>query len=387
MQKVDLFLNVESREFRSGSVVSSFPHGKSILELMPLSFFQDQSTKEALDLAGSNLQSPILKDAMPDAWGMAVVKHRLRQKGIHKPSLSDVLMMIGQSGAWRFNPSTPDQENAPTVLNWHKAIEQSHSILKGLPVEDAYTWLIGSPSLGGARPKFHIDIDAHGHVNYDNPANLRKWIVKLPSPMDRDDIGIMEYQYNLLARECGILVSDFCLIEGKHFATKRFDLTEKGNLFTRTLSGLNELSHADSMGNSYESVIRQSMRLFGQNNAEQVLSLAFFNRIMGNCDDHAKNISFLCDSNNQWSLAPAYDLTPNVGLGSQAMSLNGTTSPGLSDFFDVAEAFGIDDSFIFRVLDRLKHLEGLPDQDIEQIKFNLDEMGLALPQIYPMPKM
>jgi serine/threonine-protein kinase HipA len=385
MQKVSLSLNVQGELFVVGTAISSEQHKASVFQLSDSGFFLGQATKEQLDYAGSNVQSFVFKDAMPDAWGGALVKYRLKQKGITKPSFADTLMMIGESGAWRFEPSAQYEANASEIINWRETIIQTHKIVKGMAIGEAFPWLAGSDNLGGARPKFYVDFDNNDQPTYGKRPNEREWIVKLPSPVDRDDIGIAEYQYNQLARECGIAVTDFKLIEGRYFATKRFDLTPKGNLYTRTLAGLNSLSHADSMNNSYESVIRNSMRLFGQNNAEDVLSLALFNRIMGNCDDHAKNISFLCDEKINWSLAPAYDLTPNVGLGSQAMSLNGTTSPNISDFFDAAESFGIDDGFIDRVLDRLKHLDGLSVQDIEQIKSNIGEMGIALPKIYSSP--
>lgn len=374
MQTVSLLLNVEQTTEVVGRVLSSNKQKASILELFDHPFFFNNGTKEALDFSGSNVQSFIFKDAMPDAWGGALVKYRLKQKGINKPSLSDIVMMIGESGAWRFQPATPNEHNATSIIDWRETIYQTHNIIKGIPVGDALSWLVGSDSLGGARPKFYVDFDEHEQPTYQMPPNQRQWIVKLPSPIDRNDIGILEYRYNQLARACGILVPDFKLVDGRYFATKRFDLTPNGNLYARTLAGINGLSHADAMGNSYESVIRNSMRLFGQNNAEEVLSLALFNRIVGNCDDHAKNISFLCDQSHQWSLAPAYDLTPNAGLGSQAMSLCNTLNPDLSDFLTAANEFNVDPLFIHNIIKRLQEPDGLPDEEIELIKTNISTL-------------
>lgn len=52
-----------------------------------------------------------------------------------------------------------------------------------------------------------------------------------------------------------------------------------------------------------------------------------FNVFVGNCDDHMRNFSFLCDSDGKWRLSPAYDLTPNPGFfGEHAVLVNGKGS-------------------------------------------------------------
>lgn len=374
MQQVDLSINVCGHITPTGKVVSAAKQSTSLLLLVDTPYFIEGGLSAKLNYGGDHLPW-LMRDAMPDAWGGALVKHRLKQKGIKNPSLADILMMIGESGAWRFSPHTDSTENAHTIIDWQKTIHQSHQILKGINVGETMQWLVGSDSLGGARPKFFVDLDEQGNVDYSAPPNQRHWIVKLPSPVDRDDIGVVEFRYNQIARDCGINVADFSLIEGQYFATKRFDLLDAGNLYTRTLSGLNQQPHSNSSDNSYESVIHWSMQLFSRNNAEDVIRLALFNRLMGNCDDHAKNISFLCDAQFNWSLAPAYDLTPNAGLGSQAMSLNGTTSPDLDDFKEVCHRYGIGDEWMGEVISRIKHLDGLPDEDVADVKDNIRIFG------------
>ncbi len=49
----------------------------------------------------------------------------------------------------------------------------------------------------------------------------------------------------------------------------------------------------------------------------KMFRLACFNLFTHNRDDHAKNFSFLINSNNNWKLAPAYDLTFSYGLGGE----------------------------------------------------------------------
>ena len=55
--------------------------------------------------------------------------------------------------------------------------------------------------------------------------------------------------------------------------------------------------------------------------AEKAFSIACFNDLAHNRDDHAKNISFLMSSSGQWALAPAYDLTFSYGPGGEQSML------------------------------------------------------------------
>ena len=45
--------------------------------------------------------------------------------------------------------------------------------------------------------------------------------------------------------------------------------------------------------------------------------LSVFNLFSHNRDDHAKNFSFLLDDDNNWKLAPAYDLTFSQSPGGE----------------------------------------------------------------------
>ena len=59
----------------------------------------------------------------------------------------------------------------------------------------------GSP--GGARPKIFI--------RYDN----KEWLVKFRAKRDPHNIGIDEYRYSLLAKQCGIEMPETRLFEDK----------------------------------------------------------------------------------------------------------------------------------------------------------------------------
>jgi serine/threonine-protein kinase HipA len=59
---------------------------------------------------------------------------------------------------------------------------------------------------------------------------------------------------------------------------------------------------------------------------EQLFRVMCFNVAVGNCDDHARNFSYLYE-NGAWRLSPAYDLTKDEGfLGEHATLVNGKGS-------------------------------------------------------------
>ena len=70
--------------------------------------------------------------------------------------------------------------------------------------------------------------------------------------------------------------------------------------------------------------------------------LMAFNLIIGNCDDHVKNFAFI-RRNDEWHLAPAYDLLPCEGLGGlHSLSVNGNyKDPGKEDAVQLAVKFGL----------------------------------------------
>lgn len=45
---------------------------------------------------------------------------------------------------------------------------------------------------------------------------------------DPKDIGVQEARYNEVARECGIVVPDFRLVNGRYYASRRFDISMLG---------------------------------------------------------------------------------------------------------------------------------------------------------------
>ena len=127
-------------------------------------------------------------------------------------------------------------------------------------------------------------------------------------------IPLQEYRYNEAARRCGIEVTDFKLVNGKYFATKRFDITDEGErIHTATAGGLLCLSLSNPVLD-YDNLLALTGYIT-QNPyyVEQMYRRMVFNYLTDNKDDHCKNFSFVvrrdASGSFAWYLAPAYGLT------------------------------------------------------------------------------
>ena len=85
-------------------------------------------------------------------------------------------------------------------------------------------------------------------------------------------------------------------------------------------------------------------------------SLAVFNVLAHNRDDHAKNIAFLMDERGTWSLAPAFDLTFSNGPGGeQSMMVAGQgKDPSIEDLVRLADQAGIQPSYAAQVIEQVQ---------------------------------
>lgn len=124
-------------------------------------------------------------------------------------------------------------------------------------------------------------------------------------------IGRIEYAYYKMAIDCGIEMTECKLLEEgeyAHFMTKRFDRTNSGEkLHTQTLCAIAHFDRDDR--HSYEQAFQVMRRMnLPYPDMEQLYRRMVFNIIARNHDDHTKNHSFILKPNEEWRLAPAYDL-------------------------------------------------------------------------------
>jgi len=199
----------------------------------------------------------------------------------------------------------------------------------------------GSP--GGARPKIF--------VRYNN----KEWLVKFRAKQDPQSIGIDEYRYSLLAKQCRIEMTETRLFEDKYFGVERFDRTSNGKLHVVSVAGL---IGADYRLPSIDYThIFQVCATLTHSVAElwKVYRLMIFNYLIGNKDDHAKNFAFIY-RDGDWHFAPAYDLLPSDGInGFHTTSINDKIEPTKNDLFAVAVKAGLNEKDIVSDFENIRN--------------------------------
>ena len=226
----------------------------------------------------------VFDDCLPDGWGLLVLDRYLQQNGINPRTLTllDRLALVGSAGrgALEFRPDR-SLVSKQDYVDFEKLALEAEQILgnedySGKGIEE-FQYRGGSP--GGARPKIF--------TRYDG----KEWLVKFRAKNDSERIGAEEYNYSLLAKKCGIEMPETRLFEGKYFGVERFDRTPKGKLHVISMAGLVGADYRLPSINYAH--IFQACAMLTHNVAElwKVYRLMVFNYLIGNKDDHAKNLS------------------------------------------------------------------------------------------------
>ena len=105
----------------------------------------------------------------------------------------------------------------------------------------------------------------------------------------------------------------------------------------------------------YTHVLALTARLTSVADVREQFRRAVFNYSIGNCDDHAKNFSFLMDAQGRWSVSPAYDLVTSTALGGEHMTSVCGLGKGVErgDFLELASRFRIGRSEATAILDEV----------------------------------
>lgn len=289
----------------------------------------------------------VFDDCLPDGWGLLILDRYLQQKDVSLPALTllDRLALVGSTGrgALEFRPDY-SVVTRQDYADFEKLALEAEQILDsddytGEGIEE-FQYRGGSP--GGARPKIL--------VRY----NDKEWLVKFRAKRDPQHIGIDEYRYSLLAKECGIEMPDTRLFEDKYFGVERFDRTSNGKLHVVSVAGL---IGADYRLPSIDYThIFQICAMLSYNVAEmwKVYRLMVFNYLIDNKDDHAKNFAFIY-RDGDWHFAPAYDLLPSDGInGFRTTSINDKIEPTEEDLFAVAAKAGLKEQECKNIYDELQ---------------------------------
>ena len=301
----------------------------------------------------------LLADSLPDKYGNLLIERWLTANGRPPGSMNPVekLCFIGNRGmgALEFEPAQIKQNKNTFAVEIESLVDIARKMLSER--EDFNTNLHGDEkqammeilkigtSAGGARPKAVIAFNKKTKEIRSGqtkaPNGFTHWLLKLDgvSGVQFDDShgwGRIEYAYYLMAKECGIEMTECELLEENgraHFMTRRFD-REKNNIkhHVQTLCGIQHFDYNNMFAYSYEQVFQTMRQLrLTYPEAEQMFRRMVFNVLATNCDDHTKNFSFRLKQDEKWTLAPAYDVCfsydpTNKWVSQQTLSVNGKHS-------------------------------------------------------------
>lgn len=281
----------------------------------------------------------VLADALPDAFGNAVIRRYFEQRGLPRAAFSPVqkLLYIGARamGALEFSPPL-EIGGAPggdRVLEVARLVEEARRVIAGDPEVAIPELMRSGASPGGARAKALVRWDRSTNrvrsAFAPRDGGDEHWMIKfdgvsggggghgLVPEFKAGPWGRIEYAYSRLARAAGIEMEETFLLrerEYAHFMTRRFDRIADSRLHLHSLGGLQHVDYNQRGAYSYESYLR-TIRLLGmgQPAVDQAFRRAVFNLATRNQDDHVKNLAFLMESSGRWRLASAFDLTYAVG--------------------------------------------------------------------------
>lgn len=307
----------------------------------------------------------VFNDSLPDGWGRLLLDRAVEKHGIHRGQLNplDRLAYVGRHGmgALSYEPEVRQQSAEDAPLSLDRLAEESTSVLVGENEEVIEELLRLNGSSAGARPKVVAQVSADKktivHSHQSLKPGFAHWMIKFPSSQDARDVGAIEYAYSLMARDAGVEMPEthlFRTTRNKYFGTKRFDRDGDARIHMHSLGGL---IHADHRTPSldYDMVLRVTRALTRNiQEAEKAYTLACFNVLAHNRDDHAKNFSFLLNAWGDWFFAPAYDLVFSYGPGGeQSMLVMGEgKNPGIAQLQELGRQHGIRNEL--RILEKVQ---------------------------------
>lgn len=269
---------------------------------------------------------PMFADSLPDAFGNIIFQKWLEKEGKSLQEISPLeqLAYVGTRGmgALEYHPvkeiPAGGEIDLKEIIAVLKKVLDKKAQITGTQFNEAallHIFKMGT-SAGGARPK--LLIAQHKETGIIIPGDIAQgvdydhYLVKLSLEENNGyRAEWIEYSYYRIAKELGIQMMPSKLIDGKHFATLRFDRQNGRKKHVLTASGLSGWDFKQATNSSYENLFELALFLkVPHKDIEELFRRMVFNVVYQNTDDHLKNHSFIYDeSKDSWQLAPAYDLT------------------------------------------------------------------------------
>jgi serine/threonine-protein kinase HipA len=268
-----------------------------------------------------------LRDSGPDYWGRTVI-----ERHVGRAPLGELDYLLespdDRAGALGFGrgqrPPAPKRAFNQTIdLAKLQAVADAVIRDEELPADAIKAQidellLLGS-SMGGARPKAVVEDDN------------ALWVAKFNRPDDRWNMARVEHAMLLLARSCGLIAADSKVVsvgDRDVLLVKRFDREKvrAGYLRARMVSALTLLRTEDTAGSrdqwSYVLLAEELRRVSAEprKDAAELFRRMCFNALISNTDDHPRNHAVIAPEQD-WKLAPAYDLVPSTPVSIERRDL------------------------------------------------------------------
>ena len=309
----------------------------------------------------------VFNDSLPDGWGLLLLDRALRKKGssLHACLPLQRLAMVGAHGmgALEYTPAAEQAEEAVSVAELDALAEESLRILRDAPVDagqlDKLIQLNGSSA--GARPKILVNVADDYRIVPQGAGEPQgtPWIIKFRSAHEPPNTGLTEYAYSLAAREAGLDMPKTHLFPSAtspgYFGDQRVDRVHGQKVHVHTACGLLHASHREP-SLTYESLLRLTLLLTKDiREVLKMVRLMVFNVRSGNKDDHSKNFSFLLNKENQWRMAPVYDLTPSEGINGEQTCMVNNKGKDITekDFLAAAATVDVDASTVREIMQQV----------------------------------
>lgn len=315
---------------RRGVPEGRFVYGRSYLarpDAVALDPVELKLTGRVYETRALNGVFGALRDASPDFWGRRVIQRHL---GKAQPGELDYLLYSpdDRAGALGFglnqHPPAPKRTFNQT-LDLEKVQATADAIMaeQNVPAdavgEQVGNLLLIGTSMGGARPKAVVEDDGG------------LWIAKFNVATDPWNSARVEHAMLALARACGLTTAESRLITvaGRDvLLVKRFDRekTAAGYQRARMISALTLLRAEDNYQArdrwSYVQLAEELRRVSADPTADaaELFRRMCFNALISNIDDHPRNHALIAKAKD-WTLSPAYDLTPAVPISTARRDL------------------------------------------------------------------